>query len=97
MDDTTALQFSIYPLTQPDYDTPIRAAIAAADQAGAEVRVGRLSTFATGDEETIFAALRAAFAAAKAHGPTVMIATVTSGSPSDETVAEIQAGLADGD
>jgi hypothetical protein len=96
MDDTTALQFSIYPLTQSDYDTPIRAAIAAAGEAGAEVKVGRLSTFATGDEETIFAALRAAFAAAKAHGPTVMIATVTSGSPSEETVAEIQAGLGDG-
>lgn len=92
----TAVQFSIYPLAQTDYDAPIRAAISAADETGAEVTVGRLSTLASGDEETVFAALRAAFRAASEHGPTVMIATVSTGLPSPETVAEIQSGLGSG-
>ena len=52
--------------------------------------VGRLSTFAPGDEESVFTALRAAFAAAKSFGPTVMVVTLSSGLPSDGTVAEIQ-------
>jgi len=53
-------------------------------------RVGRLSTFAPGDEESVFAAVRAAFDAAKSFGPTVMVVTLSSGLPSEETVAEIQ-------
>ena len=32
---------------QTDYDAPIRAAISAADETGAEVTVGRLSTLAS--------------------------------------------------
>lgn len=87
------LQFSIYPLRQSDIDTPIRAAIKAAADAGVEPRVGRLSTFASGEEDAVFRALRAAFDAASSCGPTVMIATLTSGTPSDDTVAEIQASL----
>ncbi len=89
----TGLQFSIYPLRQPDIDAPIRAAIKAAALTGIEVTVGRLSSLAHGDENAVFAAARAAFDAASSSGPTVMIATFTSGIPSDETVAEIQAGV----
>jgi uncharacterized protein YqgV (UPF0045/DUF77 family) len=92
-DGETGLQFSVYPLRQADIDAPIRAAIKAAAGAGAEVTVGRLSTLASGDEDAVFAAARAAFDAAAAHGPTVMIATFTTGLPTGETVAEIQSGL----
>jgi len=88
-----ALQFSVYPVRQADIDSPIRAAIKAASDAGAEVRVGTLSTLALGDEETVFRAARAAFTAAKVFGPTIMTLTLTSGHPSDETLSEIQAGL----
>ena len=91
--DAMGLQFSIYPLRQDDIDAPIRTAISAASEAGANVRVGRLSSFASGDGDSLFRALRAAFAAAAAHGPVVMIATLTSGTPSEEIVAEIQAVL----
>lgn len=87
------LQFSVYPLRQDDIDAPIRSAISAAADAGAKVRVGRLSTFASGDEDSLFRAMRAAFSAAAAQGPVVMIVTLTSGTPSEETVAEIQAAL----
>ena len=53
-DAAMGLQFSVYPLRQDDIDAPIRAAISAAHEAGAPVRVGRLSTFAAGDEGTLF-------------------------------------------
>lgn len=88
-----ALQFSVYPVRQADIDSPIRAAIKAASDAGAEVRVGTLSTLALGDEETVFRAARAAFTAAKSFGPTVMVLTLTSGHPSVETVSEIQRSI----
>jgi uncharacterized protein YqgV (UPF0045/DUF77 family) len=84
------LQFSVYPLRQPHLGTAIRAAVKTAADAGVDVRVGRLSTFAPGDEESVFRAMRAAFTAAKSFGPTVMVATLSSGLPSERTVAEIQ-------
>jgi uncharacterized protein YqgV (UPF0045/DUF77 family) len=84
------LQFSIYPLRQEHLHATIEAAVRAAAAAGLEVTVGRLSSFATGDEEAVFAGLRAAFEAARSHGPTVMLVTLSSGLPSEQTIAEIQ-------
>lgn len=90
-EDQVGLQFSVYPLRQPHLRPAVQAAVAAAGEAGLEVSVGRLSTFAPGEEEAVFRAVRAAFAAARAHGPTVMVVTLSSGLPAGETVAEIQA------
>jgi uncharacterized protein YqgV (UPF0045/DUF77 family) len=84
------LQFSVYPLRQPHLRPGVQAAVAAANEAGLRTSVGRLSTFAPGDEETVFRAVRAAFRAAREYGPTVMVVTLSSGLPTDETVAEIQ-------
>ena len=70
-----------------------RPRVQAAAEAGVNVTVGRLSTFAAGDDESVFAALRAAFTAAKSFGPTVMVVTLSSGLPSEGTVAEIQGAL----
>ena len=84
------LQFSVYPLRQPHLRPAVQAAVAAANGAGLQASVGRLSTFAPGDEETVFRAVRAAFRAARESGPTVMVITLSSGLPTDETVAEIQ-------
>lgn len=86
----TGCQFSIYPLSQDDIDTPIRQAIAAAAGAGVTVRVQNLSTLLQGEEDAVFRALQAAFAAARRHGRTVMVAALTTGVPGDDTVAEIQ-------
>ncbi len=58
-------QFSIYPLRQAGIGEPIEAAIQAARAEGCAVRVGNLSTLLTGDEDQVFAALRAAFRAAQ--------------------------------
>jgi len=93
--DQIGLQFSVYPLRQAHLHAAIEAAVQAAAKAGVDVTVGHLSTFAPGDEESVFAALRAAFAAAKSFGPTVMVVTLSSGLPSERTVAEIQGTIDD--
>ncbi len=85
------LQFSVYPLRQEHLRPAVEAATKAAAGAGLDVTVGRLSTFSTGGEESVFAAVRAAFTAARALGPTVMVVTLSSGLPDETTVAEIQA------
>jgi uncharacterized protein YqgV (UPF0045/DUF77 family) len=84
------LQFSVYPLRQEHLHAAIEAAVRAATTADLEVTVGRLSSFAAGDEESVFAGLRAAFEAARSCGPTVMVVTLSSGLPSEKTIAEIQ-------
>ena len=86
------LQFSIYPLRQAHVRPAVEAAVQAAAGAGVDVTVGRLSTFGHGDEEAVFAAVHEAFAAARSFGPTVMVVTLSSGLPSEATVAEIQGG-----
>jgi len=67
------LQFSVYPLRQEHLHPAIQAAVQAAAKQGVEV-VGRLSTFASGEEDAVFAAVRAAFDAARSFGPTVVVA-----------------------
>jgi uncharacterized protein YqgV (UPF0045/DUF77 family) len=84
------LQFSVYPLRQPHLAPGVGDAVKAAADAGLEVSVGNLSTFASGDEESVFRALRAAYRAAAALGPTVVVATLSSGLPDPETVARLQ-------
>lgn len=91
--DQVGLQFSVYPLRQAHLSAAIQAAVKAAVDAGVHVRVGRLSTFAPGDEESVFRAMRAAFAAAESFGPTVMLVTLTTGVPTEKTVADMQAAI----
>ena len=83
------LQFSVYPLRQEHLHPAIEAAVQAAAKQGVEVTVGRLSTFAPGEEDSVFAAVRAAFDAARTLGPTVMVVTLSSvrGSQSRDTFA----------
>jgi uncharacterized protein YqgV (UPF0045/DUF77 family) len=91
--DPMGLQLSVYPLRQAHLGPAVRAAVGAAAAEGVDVRVGRLSTLVSGDEETVFRALRAAYAAARPHGPVVVVATLSSGLPTEETVAAIQEAL----
>ena len=87
------LQLSVYPLRQPHLRPAIEAALTAAAGEGVDITVGRLSTLVRGDEPAVFAALRAAFRAAGSSGSTVMVATLASGAPSDETVDGIQSAV----
>ena len=56
---TVGLQFSLYPLRQAHVRPAIEAAVRAATREGVEVTVGRLSSFASADEDAVFAAVRA--------------------------------------
>ncbi len=87
---TVGVQMSLYPLRQPHLRPAIEAAVTAASQTGVECTVGKLSTFSATDTDRAFRALRAAFDAAASFGPTVMVATLSTGLPSDDTVAGIQ-------
>ena len=89
------LQFSVYPLRQEHLHPTIEAAVQAAAREGVDVTVGRLSTFAPGEEDSVFAAVRAAFDAARSFGPAVIVVTLSSGLPSEGTVAEIQGAIED--
>ena len=64
-----SLQLSVYPLRQPHLRPAITAALRAAAGEGVEITVGRLSTYVRGAEPAVFAALRAAFAAAGSWAP----------------------------
>lgn len=82
-------QFSVYPLKQADIDVAVQGVIKAAGE-HCDTRVQNLSTLLQGNEEQVFAALRAAFRKAHEYGPAVMVATLAAGMPTDELVADIQ-------
>lgn len=92
--DTLACQFSLYPLRQQSLDQAIRAGLEAATKSGAScdlsVQLQPLSTLLQGGRDTVFTALRAAFGAAEELGPLVMVCAMTSRSPTEETLADIQ-------
>jgi uncharacterized protein YqgV (UPF0045/DUF77 family) len=90
-------QFSVYPLRRSDIGGPIRGAIKAAAAEGCSVRVGNLSTLLWGSEDEVFNGLRAAFRAAQQQASAVVVATLATGMPNDELVAEIQQGVGTGE
>ncbi|GIV99648.1 YkoF family thiamine/hydroxymethylpyrimidine-binding protein [Roseiflexus sp.] len=74
-------QVSLYPLRQEHLSPAIDAALALWRERGLDVRPGAMSTLIAGEEETVWEALRAAFAAAAACGETVMVVTVSNACP----------------
>lgn len=74
-------QISMYPLGQADLAPAIEAALDALRAHDLPLEVGSMSTLTWGDEEVVFAALRAAFVAAVEHGPTVLQVTVSNACP----------------
>ena len=74
----------------PSDRSAIEAGVRVATKAGLDVEVDRPSTFAPKDEVSFFAGQRAALEAAQSFGPTVIVATLSSGVPSEKNVAEIQ-------
>ncbi len=89
-EDQVGVQLSLYPLRQTQLRPALQAGVKAAADAGLHLQVGRLSSVGVTDEETAFRALRAAFRAAREHGPAVMVVTLSSRVPGDQSVADIQ-------
>jgi uncharacterized protein YqgV (UPF0045/DUF77 family) len=88
--EATVCQFSVYPLRRPSIGDVVENVIAAAANHPVTLRVQNMSTLMYGEEDAVFAALRAAFRAARAEGSAVLVATLSGGMPSDAEVARIQ-------
>jgi uncharacterized protein YqgV (UPF0045/DUF77 family) len=76
-----AAQVSIYPLRQPALSPTIEAALDVFQEFGLEVEAGAMSTVITGEDESVFGALRQAFAQATEAGEVVMVVTISNACP----------------
>jgi len=74
-------QVSLYPLSQSDLGPPIEAVWQALRSHGLSIEPGAMSTVVQGDDQTVFAALRDAFADATQYGGAVMVVTVSNVCP----------------
>ena len=74
-------QVSLYPLGENDLSPAIEAAIGELDRHGIERQTGTMSTVVCGGDEKVFSALLDAFRGAAAHGPAVMVITVSNACP----------------
>ncbi len=74
-------QLSLYPLGQSDIASAIRSVLEVLSAHELPYEVGSMSTLVWGDDETVFVALREAFAQATQHGPAVMVITVSNACP----------------
>lgn len=74
-------QISLYPLGQQALGPAIDDAVRALQRPGLQVRVGEMSTLVWGEEEVLFAALRAAFDQGTARGAAVMTVTLSNACP----------------
>ncbi len=76
-----AAQFALYPLREARLTPVLAKALAAARSTGATVEPGAMASLLSGTEEQVFAALRAAFAAAATSGDVVLVTTVSNACP----------------
>jgi uncharacterized protein YqgV (UPF0045/DUF77 family) len=74
-------QVAIYPLRQEHLSPAIEAVQQALRGHGLHVEAGPMATYAVGEAEAIFAALREAFVRASATGQVVMTVTVSNACP----------------
>jgi len=70
-------QFSLYPIRTERIGPILEEALEEIEAMGLTHQVGSMSTEVQGDEEQVFAALKAAFARAATHGNVVLVATVS--------------------
>jgi uncharacterized protein YqgV (UPF0045/DUF77 family) len=76
-----AAQVSVYPLRQPSIGQSIERALEELAEHRVELRKNSMSTIVSGDQDEVFAALRAAFRAASEEGDTVMVVTLSNACP----------------
>lgn len=74
-------QVSLYPFLQEERAPVINEALEEFRRQGLEVQPGAMSTVVFGSEESVFSALRAAFANAGRRGKVVMIVTISNACP----------------
>lgn len=74
-------QVSLYPLRQENLSQPIEEALDAFQAHGLHVEAGAMSSVISGDDSTVFAALREAFHRAAEQGHVVMVVTLSNACP----------------
>jgi uncharacterized protein YqgV (UPF0045/DUF77 family) len=74
-------QVSLYPLGQSDLSPAIEAVWKALQAHGLSPQPGAMSTLVQGNDRTVFAALRDAFADATQYGGAVMVVTISNVCP----------------
>jgi uncharacterized protein YqgV (UPF0045/DUF77 family) len=79
-----AAQVSLYPLRQPHLSTAIHQALDVFRSHGLEVVPGTMSSLITGEDETVFAALKEAFETLSQQGDVVMVMTLSNACPVPE-------------
>jgi uncharacterized protein YqgV (UPF0045/DUF77 family) len=70
-------QVSVYPLRQASLSSAIVNTLRVLRERGLAVEEGPMSTMVSGDEETLFSALKEAFKASSEQGDTVMTVTIS--------------------
>jgi uncharacterized protein YqgV (UPF0045/DUF77 family) len=78
-------QVSLYPLGQEDLSPAIDEALRIFREHGLDVSPGSMSTLVSGGDETVFAALQAAFQRVAGQGRVVMVVTFSNACPVPET------------
>ena len=78
---TISAQVAIYPLRQQRLTPAVEAVRRALSNHGLQTEPGPMSTYVIGEDESVFAALRDAFAQASATGHAVMTVTVSNACP----------------
>jgi uncharacterized protein YqgV (UPF0045/DUF77 family) len=74
-------QVSLYPLGEEDLSPAIDKALHIFHEHGLDVEPGPMSTLVMGDDETVFAALQAAFRCVAERGRMVMVVTYSNACP----------------
>jgi uncharacterized protein YqgV (UPF0045/DUF77 family) len=77
-------QVSLYPLRQPHLAPIIAKALDIFRTHGLDVTPGTMSSLLTGEDETVFTALKEAFQEAAQHGDIVMVVTLSNACPLPE-------------
>jgi uncharacterized protein YqgV (UPF0045/DUF77 family) len=72
---------AVYPLRQPCLTPAVTAVTEALHAHGLQATAGPMSTIVAGEDDTVFAALRDAFARAAGIGPVVMTVTLSNACP----------------
>ena len=85
-------QLSVYPLRQAQLSPTIRDTVRICRAHALDVRPGSMSTVLSGDDESIFAALKEVLREAAARGDVVMVITLSNACPehtrADEQLAD---------
>ena len=74
-------QISVYPLRQRHLRPAVDTVLAALEGRGLRLEPGPMSTLATGEQDTVFAVLRDAFARVAETGDVVMVVTLSNACP----------------